>query len=71
MRNQFDFIGIDSPKRRELTRAFFKKNTLPPQKELKQVIEELWVLPERDYQYIGVEVAMKYCHEIQKSMDSQ
>jgi 3-methyladenine DNA glycosylase AlkD len=60
MRDQFEFVGIPSPARRELMKEFFRSNTLPEKKSLETVIRQLWNLPERDYQYFGIELAMKY-----------
>jgi 3-methyladenine DNA glycosylase AlkD len=60
MRNQFEFIGISSPQRRALISTFFRFTALPEKSTLGTVIRELWKLPERDYQYFGIELAMKY-----------
>ena len=54
MRNQFPFLGITSPKRRELSREFLKEA------RQKLVIDwdfvyECWNKPEREYQYVAID----------------
>jgi 3-methyladenine DNA glycosylase AlkD len=59
MRSQFEFFGIKTPERRALTKAFFKKNGLPPPGLLQPVVKELWELPQREYQYFIVGLLRK------------
>ncbi|TJY43208.1 DNA alkylation repair protein [Cohnella pontilimi] len=59
MKNHFPFLGLKSPKRVELTRQFWKQQGLPPTEELAQVVRELWALPEREFQYIAVELLQR------------
>ncbi|WP_035097766.1 DNA alkylation repair protein [Anoxybacteroides tepidamans] len=54
MRDQFEFIGIKTPKRRELLKEFITEHGLPPFAELPEVVRELWELPEREFQYIAL-----------------
>ncbi|NLB63423.1 MAG: DNA alkylation repair protein [Fibrobacter sp.] len=60
MREQFDFLGIKAPKRRELLRETFKAN--PPEKaeEIEIVIKELWQLPYREMQYAASDYLFLY-----------
>ena len=60
MQDKFDFLGIQAKLRKELQRAFMKKDTLPPAKDITAVIKELWALPEREYQYFAMELLEKY-----------
>lgn len=61
MRNQFPFLGIQSPKRREICKEFFKQA-----KKEKRVdwafIQACWRKSEREYQY----VATDYISEMKK-----
>ncbi|RNB85976.1 DNA alkylation repair protein [Brevibacillus fluminis] len=59
MRNLFPFLGIKTPKRAELLRAFLKENGKPAADELEAVVRELWALPEREYQYIALALLEK------------
>ncbi|WP_449237054.1 DNA alkylation repair protein [Bacillus songklensis] len=50
LRNQYEFLGIRTPIRRQLMKEFVKENGLPPKGRLKDVVFSLWDLPEREYQ---------------------
>lgn len=56
MRNQFDFLGIQTPERRTVSKANIKKTTLKHEAELEIIVTELWQLPEREYQYCAIEL---------------
>ena len=60
MRNQFEFYGIKTPKRREIQRPFFVKSYLPPKIELEQIVKTLWQKPQREYQFFAQELVFKY-----------
>jgi 3-methyladenine DNA glycosylase AlkD len=64
MRNQFPFLGIRTPLRKELTRQLVGTYGLP--EEWRPVVRELWVLPEREYQY----VALDLLHRLRKQLMS-
>jgi 3-methyladenine DNA glycosylase AlkD len=53
MRNQFEYLGIKSPKFGELMKIYIAAYGLPPVLELDSMSRELWSLPEREYQYIA------------------
>jgi 3-methyladenine DNA glycosylase AlkD len=54
MRDQFPFLGIKTPERREIVKSFLKLN--PPEQEWTQA---LWELPEREYQYTALDILHK------------
>lgn len=60
MRNQFEFHGLYTRERRNLTRAHIK-NGLPEYGELEKIVAACWALPQREYQYFAIEMlaAMK------------
>ncbi|MGB5437133.1 MAG: DNA alkylation repair protein [Maribacter sp.] len=60
MRNQFEFYGIKTPKRRALQRPFFEKTYLPPKVELEHIVKTLWQRPQREYQFFAQELVFKY-----------
>ncbi len=69
MKNKFEFYGIKSEKRKEIVKQFLKENGLPPSGELDKIILELWDLPEREYQYFGMELVKKHLKDLNpKSM---
>jgi 3-methyladenine DNA glycosylase AlkD len=59
MRDQFSFLGIKSPRRREILRAFLKTYGLPEVADLPQVAQALWRLPEREQQYNALDILIR------------
>jgi 3-methyladenine DNA glycosylase AlkD len=59
MRNQFEYFGIKSSPRRQLSLDYIKSKALPDKGELKNVVKELWKLPEREFQYFAIELLIK------------
>lgn len=61
MRNRFEFLGIKSPLRKELSKTFLKEAT-----SIKKIdwdfVNKLWDLPEREFQYL----ACDYLREMKK-----
>jgi 3-methyladenine DNA glycosylase AlkD len=51
MRDQFEFLGIKTPVRTKLMKEFIKENGLPPLDKLDIIAQELWALPQREFQY--------------------
>ena len=60
MRNKFKFYGITSPTRKELSKSFFSKSTLPPFEEIPAIVKHLWNLPQRELHYFAMELMAKY-----------
>lgn len=62
MRDQFDFLGIKTPLRRHLLaqilQAFGKSKFSAP--EVLQFADLLWELPQREYQYIAVDLLAQH-----------
>ncbi len=66
MRNKFEYLGIKSLKRRELSRPFLTKHSLPPAEQIWITIQELWSQPEREFQYFAMELFAKYKRSVNK-----
>jgi 3-methyladenine DNA glycosylase AlkD len=60
MREQFEYLGIKSPQVTSLLREFIKSNGLPPVEKLDLICRELWNLPQREFQYIAMNLISKY-----------
>ncbi len=60
LRNQFEFVGLKTPLRRELKTAIFKLHAFNTENELIACAKELWELPEREYQYVALELVAKH-----------
>jgi 3-methyladenine DNA glycosylase AlkD len=59
MRGQFEFYGIQSGPRREAMKHLFTHAQLPKVDELSLVIDELWSLPQREFQMVAVDLLIK------------
>lgn len=51
MRDQFPFLGVPSPRLREVIRQ--AKLPRPTEPQLAAIVLELWALPEREFQYVA------------------
>ena len=51
MRDQFEYLGIKSPKMSELLKGFYAAQGLPVAANLDEIVRDLWSLPQREYQY--------------------
>lgn len=54
MRDQFEYLGIQTPQNRALMKQFIDERGLPAIDELDTILRELWALPEREFQYVAV-----------------
>jgi 3-methyladenine DNA glycosylase AlkD len=60
MKNNFRFLGIPAPKRKDLFKVFFNTFPIPAYDETKMLVKELFNLPEREYHYFAIQMLMKY-----------
>ena len=65
MKNRFEFYGIKTPLRRELQRPFLEVKYLPPKENLKQIVKELWLEPQRELHYFTQELVRKYTKQFE------
>lgn len=54
MRDQFEYLGIKTPKNVALQKEFFAEHGYPPLSELDTILRDLWSLPQREFQYVAV-----------------
>jgi 3-methyladenine DNA glycosylase AlkD len=54
MRDQFEYLGIKTPKNVELQKQFFEEFGFPSLSDLDPVLRDLWSLPQREFQYAAV-----------------
>jgi 3-methyladenine DNA glycosylase AlkD len=59
LRDQFEFLGMTSPRRNVVFREFFSESGLPGPDSIESTIEELFELEEREYHYFAIELARK------------
>ena len=56
MKDRFPFLGIGASDRRRLQRAAWRDVGRPVEAVVVAVVDELWALPEREYQYAACDV---------------
>ena len=59
MRDQFDYLGIKSPKLGELLKQHYAEYGLPPLSDLDAAARDLWALPQREFQYAATSLIGK------------
>lgn len=60
LKGLFPFYGIRSPERKIIEKEFFKSYGLPTKEKLFEVINEMWSLPEREYQHSAIIILQKF-----------
>ncbi len=66
LRDQFEFYGLTTTKRRVIQKPFLVKSFLPEKNELEELVKALWKKPEREYHYFAQELAFKYAKKLEK-----
>ena len=59
LRDQFSTLGIRSPELNSLIKPWLKEVIRPDKTVSPDLIYELWEMPEREFQYVGVELGRK------------
>ncbi|MBV4356607.1 DNA alkylation repair protein [Pinibacter aurantiacus] len=59
MRNMFSYYGLKTPERRMIFKEFIAAQSLPSYEELPALIKWMWQQPQREWQYIAIELAAK------------
>jgi 3-methyladenine DNA glycosylase AlkD len=54
MRDQFEYLGIKTPQSVALQKEFYARYGLPDIADLDSILRDLWSLPPREFQYVGV-----------------
>lgn len=60
LRNQFPFLGLPNPQRVQLTKQFWQMHGMPAEGEWRTAVNELWELPEREFQYTALALLEKH-----------
>lgn len=56
MKNRFIYLGISQPLRKELSKPFLNQSKQLTMEAVLEMAKQLWILPEREYQYIAMEL---------------
>ncbi|MEL7533849.1 MAG: DNA alkylation repair protein [Bacteroidota bacterium] len=63
MKDHFPFHGIKSPERKQLQKPLIASAVGPDKIVPRRVIEDLWQLPQREYQYVAMDLLEKYARK--------
>lgn len=64
MRDQFDFLGVGTPQRRLAAEPLLKQLKGIGADNLLQYARELWELPQREYQYVAIDLLDMHSKEL-------
>jgi 3-methyladenine DNA glycosylase AlkD len=64
MRDQFEYLGIKTPKNVALQKEFFAEHGFPELSELENVLRDLWSLSQREFQYVAVGLLGRFDKQI-------
>ncbi|MCP8969807.1 DNA alkylation repair protein [Ectobacillus ponti] len=67
MKNQYLFLGIQTPERKVLLKECLQQYGTPGFAELPQVVRELWDLPEREYPIVALDLLEKHHKQLDSS----
>jgi 3-methyladenine DNA glycosylase AlkD len=59
MRDQFEYLGIKTPQSAALQKQFYAEYGLPEVIDLDTILRDLWSLPQREFQYVGLSLLDK------------
>ncbi len=65
MRNQFEFFGMTSPMRKEVQKLWLTKANLPNKTKLENIVQTLWLKPQREFQFFAQELTFKYVKQFE------
>jgi 3-methyladenine DNA glycosylase AlkD len=60
MKGKFSYYGISSPERREIQQNWFSKLKQLSNEEKRDLIRELWLKEEREFQYVAIDFLKKW-----------
>jgi 3-methyladenine DNA glycosylase AlkD len=60
MRDQFEYLGLKTPKNVSLQKEFYAQYGLPELSALDEILRDLWALPQREFQYFAVGLLGKF-----------
>jgi len=64
MRDQFEYLGIKTPKNVALQKEFYEESGFPPLSELGTILRDLWSPPQREFQYVALGLLGRFNKQI-------
>jgi len=64
MRHQFVFLGVKTPERRRYTKRLLRDATDWEADRIVGFVDESWVQPEREFQYVGADVVARHASRL-------
>lgn len=64
MRNKFSFVGVSSQKRKIILKELQTIPNIKDSSALIPLVNRLWLQPEREYQYIGMDLLLKHANSL-------
>jgi 3-methyladenine DNA glycosylase AlkD len=64
MRDQFEYLGIKTPRNVALQKEFYAEYGFPELSALDEILRDLWALPQREFQYVAVGLLGKFEKQI-------
>ena len=59
MKDQFDYLGLPSPLRRELSKRFYSDQDYPDPSLVCAIVEKCWQFPQREYKYFAMDLMVR------------
>ena len=60
MRNKFEYFGINSPTRKDISKPLLSKQEIPAMNDIPDITREFWNLPQRELQYFTLDLLQKF-----------
>lgn len=68
MRNKSEYYGLPSPLRRQLLKDFIVASGYPPYTQLEEMVHYAWEQPQREWQYVALEITEKFVKKADKNL---
>jgi len=68
MKGRFNYFGLKSPLRKELTQGFIKEHGLPQEEQLADFAHQMWAMPQRELQYACIDILIKWKRKVGPGM---
>ena len=59
MKDQFDYLGLPSPLRKELSKTFYAAQGYPDPSLVCAIVEKCWQFPQREYKYFVMDLMVR------------